>query len=309
MTEERYGARVWIAYAIVSVVWGSTYLAIRVGVQEMPPFWMAGIRLVLAGVLILVIALARGHRLPRRAATWGWLLLTGVLILGIALGGMFWAEQYLESGLAALLACISPLLMALYGALGARGDRLNFTILSGLLIGLAGVAVLVDPGWSRTGGTAPFIAVAVIMVGGNAWSGGSVLAKRTLAGVEPLVSSAVHSLAGGVFLLTLDLMVRGGGVPHASPRAWLALGYLVIFGSVIAYSAYIYLVTHMAPAKAGTFTYLNPIIAVMLGRLLLEEAITWRVLAGGIVILAGLALVRRAPLTPRHPVPLEEPPV
>ena len=128
MTEERYGVRVWIAYAIVSTVWGSTYLAIRVGVLEMPPFWMAGARLCIAGVILLLVALAAGRRLPADAATWGWLLLTGILILGVALGGMFWAEQHLESGLAALLACTSPLLMALYGAVGARGDRLSLRI-------------------------------------------------------------------------------------------------------------------------------------------------------------------------------------
>jgi len=307
MSEERYGIRVWIAYAVVSVVWGSTYLAIRVGVLELPPFWMGGIRLVTAGTILLAIALLTGRRLPRDAASWGWLVLTGILILGVALGSMFWAEQHLESGLAALVACVSPLLMALYGSIGPRGDRLTARIMAGLLIGLAGVAILVDPAWARTGGAAPFIAVGVIIASSNAWSGGSVLAKRKLEKVGPLVSSAIHSLVGGVFLLLLDLILRGGSIPAASGRAWAALAYLTVFGSVIAYSAYVYLVRHMEPARAGTFTYINPVIAVLLGALLLGEAITWRVLLGGAVILAGLVLVRRSKLVPRADALLKEP--
>ncbi len=307
MTEERYGIRVWIAYAVVSVVWGSTYLAIRVGVVEMPPFWMAGVRLVTAGVILLAIALASGRRLPREASAWGWLVLTGVLILGFALGGMFWAEQHLESGLAALLACVSPILMALYGSLGPRGERLTPRIVIGLLIGLAGVAILVDPGWAHMDGAVPYVAVGVILAGSNAWSGGSVLAKRKLTAVSPLLSSAIHSLAGGIFLLLVDLVLRGGSIPAAPGRAWVALAYLTLFGSVIAYSAYLYLVTHMAPARAGTYTYINPVIAVLLGTLILNEAITWRIVLGGVVILGGLALVRRARLRPRGALLVEEP--
>jgi len=301
--------RVYLAYAIVSVVWGSTYLAIRVGVQEMPPFWMAGVRLLVAGILLGGYALLTGQRLPRNLRTWGWLLLSGVLILGIALGGMFWAEQHIESGLAALLACLSPLLMALYGSMGSEGDRLNMLLVGGLVIGLVGVGILVDPNWIIGPGRAPLYAVAVILVGANAWSGGSVLAKRTLKEVAPLVSSAVHSLAGGVFLLLLDLSVRGGRWPQASVQSWISLAYLVVFGSIIAYSAYIYLITHMSPARAGTFTYINPVVAVFLGWLILSEQITWRIVLGGSVILLGLFIVRRSKLEPRRLIEQAQEPI
>ena len=292
-------SRVYMAFAVVSIVWGSTYLAIRVGVQEMPPFWMAGVRLMIAGLLLGGYALIRGQKFPTDLCTWGWLLLSGVLVLGIALGGMFWAEQHIDSGLAALLTCMSPLLMALYGSLGAEGDRLTVMLVGGLVIGLVGVGILIDPKWTASVGRVPLYAVGVIIVGGNAWSGGSVLAKRTLKAVPPLVSSAVHSLAGAVFLLLLDLIVRGGSWPHASIQSWVSLAYLVLFGSIIAYSAYIYLITHMAPARAGTFTYINPIVALFLGWLVLGEEITWRIVVGGSVILLGLFIVRRSKLQPR----------
>ncbi len=244
--------RIWIAYTTVSIVWGSTYLAIRIGVTELPPFWMAGVRLVAAGIILAGIALWRGNRFPRTLRMWGWLSLTGILILGVAIGGMFWAIQHLDTGLAALLTCFSPLLMALYGSIGAEGDRLDRSIIFGLLTALAGIAVLVDPRWSQEGGSMPFIAVAVIMVGANAWSGGSVLSKRRLNEVPPLVSASIHSLTGGLFLLLIDLLVRHDPLPHLTARAWGSILYLVIFGSVLAYSAYIYLVKYMPPAKAGT---------------------------------------------------------
>lgn len=287
-------ARVYLAYAIVSVVWGSTYLAIRVGVQEMPPFWMAGLRFLGAGLLLALWARATGTPLPRDRASWAWGIFTGILVLGVAVGGMFWAEQYIESGLAALLAGLSPIFMAFYGSMGREGDRLSAGLWLGLLVGFAGLAVLVWP--AHGPGRVPLLPVAVIMVGTQAWCGGSVLAKRRLKRVAPLASSTVHHLSAGVFLLLLDLVVRGGAWPRVSATAWLSLAYLVVFGSVIAYSAYIYLITHLAPARAGTYSYLNPVVAVFLGWLILGEAVTWQVVAGGVVILGGLFLVRRSRL-------------
>jgi len=300
-------ARIWIAYATVSIVWGSTYLAIRIGVEEVPPFWMAGVRLVTAGVILWGIALWRGHKFPRTLREWGWLTLTGTLILGIAIGGMFWAIQHLDSGLAALLACFSPLLMALYGSVGSEGDRLDPSILVGLLVGLVGIAVLLDPGWSFKTGGMPFIAVAVILFGANAWAGGSVLSKRRLKEIPPLVSASIHSLSGGLFLLGIDLLVRHDPLPRISGVAWASILYLVIFGSVIAYSAYIYLVTHLPPAKAGTFTFINPVVAVFLGWLILDEPVTGRLLIGGLIIFVGLMLVRRSRTGQKAPVPMSGP--
>ncbi|MFC1499881.1 EamA family transporter [Candidatus Zixiibacteriota bacterium] len=296
--------RILIAYTTVSIVWGSTYLAIRIGVEEVPPFWMAGIRLIAAGIILLCIALYRRNRFPKSIGEWGWLALTGTLILGIAIGGMFWAVQHIDSGLAALLACFSPLLMALYGSIGSEGDRLDPVIIFGLLTGLAGIAVLVDPRWSVEASSMPFIAVVVILIGANAWSGGSVLSKRRLRNTPPLVSASIHSLSGGLFLLGIDLLLRRGPLPPISAVAWGSILYLVIFGSVIAYSAYIYLVKNLPPAKAGTFTFINPIVAVFLGWLVLDEPVTLRLLLGGLIIFGGLLLVRRSRTGQKPPVPM-----
>lgn len=292
----------YLAYAIVSIVWGSTYLAIRVGVQEMPPFWMAGVRFMVAGLLLGGYALATGRRLPRDPGLWSWMILTGLLILGVAVGIMFWAEQYIDSGLAALLTGISPILMAVYGSFGVEGDRLTPALMSGLVVSLVGVGILVDPQWATADGGLQFAAVgSIVLIGGPAWSGGSVLAKRRLKGVAPLVSASVHSLSAGVFLLFIDWVYRGGSWPTASPEAWISLLYLIVFGSIIAYSAYVYLLTHMAPARAGTFTYINPVVAVFLGWAILSEAVTWRLLVGGIIILSGLFIVRQVLIEPRRP--------
>ncbi len=290
-------ARIYLAYTIVSVVWGSTYLAIRVGVQEMPPFWMAGLRFLSAGLLLALWARATGTPFPRDLASWGWGMLTGILVLGVAVGGMFWAEQYIESGMAALLAGLSPIFMAFYGSMGREGDRLSTGLWLGLLVGFAGLAVLVWP----AGGPArvPLLPLAVIVVGAQAWCGGSVLSKRRLRHVSPLAASTIHLLAAGLFLLLFDLVLRGGAWPRVSATAWLSLAYLILFGSVIAYSAHIYLITHLAPARASTYSYLNPVVAVFLGWLVLGEAVTWQVVIGGLVILGGLSLVRRSRILPR----------
>jgi len=293
-------SRVYLAYTIVALVWGSTYLAIRVGVQELPPFGMAGLRFTAAGIVLTLWALLSGIPFPRQAADWGWAVLTGVLVLGVAVGGMFWAEVHIASGLAALLAGLSPIFMAFYGSLGAGGDRLSAGLWVGLLIGFAGLAILVGPIGSAPG-EVPLAPVLVILVGTQAWCGGSVLATRKLKGVPPLATSAIHNLSAGLFLLAGDFLLRGSAWPRVSPAAWFSLVYLVVFGSVIAYSAYYYLITHMPAARAGTYSYINPVVAVFLGWLILGEAVTWRLVTGGLVILAGLFLVRRARLTRRVP--------
>ena len=199
--------------------------------------------------------------------------------------------------------------MAFYGSLGIEGDRMGIGMVVGMLVGIAGVAVLVDPEWAGTSGGRPLIAVGlIVLVGSQAWCGGSVLAKRKLAHVPALVNAAIHSLTAGVFLLLVDLIWRGGGIPRASAAAWASLAYLTVFGSVVAYSAYVYLVAHMAPARAGTYSYINPVVAVLLGWLLLQEPVTWRVVVGGLVILSGLFIVRRARLVPRSgPTPIPTP--
>jgi drug/metabolite transporter (DMT)-like permease len=267
----------------------------------MPPFWMAGVRFLIAGLVMAVWARTAEHDFPRTAATWGWAILSGWLILGIAVGLMFWAEQHIDSGLAALLASLAPLFMAFWGSVGSEGDRLSMGLVGGLLLGIVGVAILVDPQWAVSQGSTPLLAVAaIVVVGAQAWTGGSVLAKRKLKHVSPLATAAVHSLTAGIFLLLFDLVIRGGRIPDAAVESWISLAYLTIFGSIVAYSAYVYLVTHMAPAKAGTYGYLNPIIAVLLGWLILGEQITWRIMAGGGVILSGLFVVRRVQLVPRR---------
>jgi drug/metabolite transporter (DMT)-like permease len=296
-------SRLYLAYAIVALVWGSTYLAIRVGVRELPPFGMAGLRFLTAGIVLALWARLTGTRFPRGAAAWGWGVLTGVLVLGVAVGGMVWAEVHIESGMADLLAGMSPIFMAFYGSLGTQGDRLSAGLWAGLFIGFAGLAILVGPVGGTSGGV-PLAPVLVILVGTQAWCGGSVLATRKLKGVPPLATSAIHHLAAGIFLLAGDLLLRGFSWPRVSPAAWLSLAYLVLFGSVIAYSAYFFLITHLPPARAGTYSYINPVVAVFLGWLVLTETVTLRVVVGGLVILTGLFLVRRARLSRRPSVPV-----
>jgi drug/metabolite transporter (DMT)-like permease len=286
-----------LAFAIVYVVWGSTYLAIRVGVQVLPPGLFAGVRFLLAGVLMLAFAFARGARLPAALRDWVNIAATGVLMLVGGNGCVTWAEQWIESNQAALIVATSALWLAWMGTWGAAGERLGGATVTGLALGFGGVAVLVQGGLRLEVG--PPAAYAVLSLAPVFWAAGSVWARRAPVACPPVMTAALQMLVAGVVLSGIGL--AAGEAPRWtwSRDGLLAMLYLAVFGSCLAYGAYFWLVHQVPPAQLGTYAYVNPAIAVVLGWWILDERLDATQVLGTAVILAGVVLVTWAARKPR----------
>ena len=293
----------WICLLVVYVVWGSTYLAIRVGVETMPPLLMAAARSLVAGLIMFPLGLRRrrsappGPRWPsgaqwRACAAAGVLLLVGQAIVGVA-------ERSIPSGLAALLVATVPLWLLGLDA-GLNRARLGLAQLAGLLLGLAGVALLSSLG----GGSRPVSVAGVLMVIGAAgmWALGTMTARRGPFPASPVLATGMELLAGGVVLLVLAAATGEFGSlhpSHVSARSWLALGYLIVAGSIVAFSAYGIAVRSLPTPTVATYAYVNPVIAVLLGALILGERLTPAMIGGGVLVVGAVVLVvRRSP--PAH---------
>ncbi len=280
-----------MALAIVYVVWGSTYLAIRVMVEGLPPLLSAGIRFVVAGTILAgALALRGGIRrfaVPRRE-------LLGAGAVGIALlaagnGGISTAEQHVPSSLAALVAASIPLWVVVFRAL--TRERVTRGTLGGVALGFAGVAVLTSQG--EAGSVDPGAAI-LLVAACVCWAAGSFASSRVPMPRDPLVSTAVEMLAGGVVLLIAAVIIEPGGLPaHTEARSWLALGYLIVFGSLLAFTAYTWLLAHAPISQVATYAYVNPVIALVLGWAILAEPLTPFLLGGAVLVLVAVALVIR----------------
>jgi len=290
-------ARIAIAFAIIYLVWGSTYLAIRVGVQSLPPWLFAGTRFLAAGILMLAYARLTGARFPAARRDWGTIAVTGLLMLGAGNGLVTWSEQWIESNQAALIVATSALWLAWLGTWGAQGEGLNRLTLLGLGLGFGGVAVLVGSGLRLQ--VAPPLAYAGLTVAPLAWAAGSVWSRRAPVACPPVMTAALQMLLAGVVMTALGLALGEAGRWAPKPEAWAALVYLVLFGSCLAYGAYLWLVHAVPPARLGTYAYVNPAVAVVLGWWLLDEHLDGTQVAGTVIILAGVLLVTWAARKPR----------
>ncbi len=282
-----------LAFAAVYLIWGSTYLAIRFAVETLPPFLMLAARFLTAGVLMYTFLRLRGVRRPT-AAQWGGAAVVGGLLLLGGTGAVGWSEQWIPSGLAALIVAIVPVWMVLLDWAGPARRRPTRPIVAGLALGLIGVAVLVGPVDLAGGGRMQFIGSAVVILGTISWATGSVFGNRLPHPSSPWMTAALQMTAGGV-LLGLAGTVGGEwarvDVAAVSTRSVLALAYLVVFGSLIAFAAYVFLLRHASPARAGSYAYVNPVVAVFLGWALADEPITGRTLLAAAIILTGVALI------------------
>lgn len=283
--------RLLLAFAAVYLIWGSTYLAIRIVVEHLPPALSAGIRFLVAGTVMLVYALLRGGKLPKTPRDWITVALTGVAMLGAGNGLVTWAEKWVESNQAALIIATSALWMAGFGTLGAKGERLAPLTLCGLFAGFAGVALLVGGGLHAH--SVPPLTYVALLVAPIFWALGSVYSKRHPVAITSAMSAALQMLAAGVLLASIGL--AAGEAPqlqwHGEMRGWIALLYLIVFGSCIAYGAFFYLVHEVSPALLGTYAYVNPAIAVALGWWVLDEHLGQTQIIGTAVILLGVLLV------------------
>ena len=278
-----------VAYALVCVVWGSTYLFIKLGVEVMPPYLLGGVRFSIAGPVLLAICFARGSRLPRDLGTFLRILLVGVLLLVVGNGLLNFSEIHLSSGLAALLVTTFPIWNTLFGMAGAGGERLAPAGWIGTFVALAGVAILVKP--FESGVQSSWVGVAAVLLASLSWSAGTVYARRRLRGVDPFAASAIETTIAGPLMLAVHILVERGEPVQWGGQAWLAVGYLALMGSLIGFTAFVFLTAHMSSSKVGTYAYVNPVVAVLLGWAFLGEAVTARLAVGGITILGGLLLV------------------
>jgi drug/metabolite transporter (DMT)-like permease len=293
--ERATAARVAAAFAIVYVVWGSTYLGIRFALETIPPFLMAGVRFLLAGGALYVFSRWRGAAKPswsewRNAATLGAFLFLG------GNGAVVWAQQYVSSGVAALLVATEPMIFVLLDG-WRRGRRPEARVLGGLILGLAGVGLLVGPGQILGGGRVHPGAAIVLLLGAASWAWGSLRSSRVELPASPTMSTALTLFSGGVFLTAASLL---RGEPWAfdpsavSAKSILATLYLVSFGSIVAFSAYLYLLKNTTPARVATYAYVNPVVAVLLGWLFAAEPLLPRTVLAALVIVGSVALIIQA---------------
>ncbi len=284
------------AFAIVCVVWGTTYLFIRIALETIPPLLLTATRFTVAGLIMLLIAKLRGESIPRDRRTLLNLAFVGFLMVGVGNLSVVWAEQWVPSGLAALLVATAPFWMAIIEGFRTGGERVDLRGGIGMLIGFIGVAMLVTPGGGMTAKwSLPFILGALaIQVGGACWQYGSAHGKYKLKHVPLLSSAALQMLFGGLILAIVGLSIGEASRFTVTPRTLGALVYLTIFGSIIAYSSYVFALAHMRTTHTALYAYVNPVVAVFLGWLVLAEPLTWVSVVAMVVILAGVALVQTA---------------
>jgi drug/metabolite transporter (DMT)-like permease len=287
-------AEVILAFAAVYVLWGSTYLAIRFGVATIPPFLMAGLRHLTAGALLY--AWLRLRRTPRpeprhwRSAA----LIGGLLLLG-GNGLVTWAEQRVPSGLAALIVASVPIWMTVLDGLQRR-ERPHGVVVLGLALGLCGIAFLVAPGKFAGGSHVDPLGAAALLTAALLWAVGSLASRRVALPASTLLATAMEMIAGGGILLAVSGVTRewsGFSVAAVSTRSWLALGYLIVAGSLLGFSAYIFLLGATTPARVSTYAYVNPPVAVFLGWLIAGETVSPRTFVATLIIVAAVALIIR----------------
>jgi drug/metabolite transporter (DMT)-like permease len=296
----------WAALVVVYVVWGSTYLGIEIVIETMPTLVSAGVRFLVAAVLLAAFLAARIGpgvlRVSRRQL--GSAALVGVLLLTGGNGLVSVAQQHISSGLAALLVAAVPLWLVVLRTVG--GDRTPPATLAGVVTGFAGVALLsVLPGGGTSGST---FGVVVILCASLSWSVGSFLAGRLPMPASSFAASVYEMAAGGLALLALGIG-RGESLDPAaiSGRSWLALGYLIVFGSLLGFTSYAWLLGNAPLSIVGTYAYVNPVVAVLLGALVLNESVTWEMLLGGGIIVLGVGIVVSTESRPRSTTPRQRP--
>jgi drug/metabolite transporter (DMT)-like permease len=299
-TADSRPAFVWVALPIVYVVWGSTYLGIHFVVQTMPPMVSAGIRFLVAAVLLAAVLAVRSGpgvlRVPWRRL--GTTVLVGVLLLTGGNGMVGVAEQHMSSGLAALLVASVPLWLVIFR--WSTGDRPPVSTLAGVLVGFGGLALLT---LTRGGGSGSPLGVAVILGAALSWSVGSFLSSRLPMPANPFTASVYEMAAGGLTLLALGF---GRGerlhLHEVSRASWIALAYLIVFGSLVAFTSYVWLLGNAPISLVGTYAYVNPAVAVLLGVAFAGEHAGWTMLAGGLIIIVGVGLVVSTERRPRTDV-------
>ncbi|HKG46281.1 MAG TPA: EamA family transporter [Pyrinomonadaceae bacterium] len=280
-----------LVWLVLCGIWGSTWLFIKLGLADLPPITFAGIRFVIACAILLLIIRIRAIQLPRARADWILLAVTGILSFGFNYGLIFWGEQYISSGLAALLQATIPAFGLVFAHFHLPGERLSWTRLGGVVLGVCGVAVVFSNQLAVAGRQALAGCVAVLL-SSIVVAYSNVLVKAHGKNLNPAIMAAGQMFFGLLLLLAVGIPLEGNPLRfHWTPMAVIALIYLAIVGSVIAFLLYYWLVLNMDVTKSMLIALVTPVVAVLLGMLVLDEEFGWRTLAGGAMIILGIAFI------------------
>ncbi len=284
-------SRILIAFAAVYLIWGSTYLAIRFAIETLPPFLMVGTRFLAAGGILYIWLRARGAAAPK-AVHWRSAAILGILMPVLGTGVVVWAEEKVPSGIAALLVSIGAPWMVLLQWWRPGGKRPGAWVIGGVALGLAGVWLLVDPGGDTKDGN--LFVEGILLLAALSWSIGSLYSKRALYPTSRVLGTAMEMLVAGAVLILVGLVTgeaRHFAFGAPSVRAWLALLYLITFGSIIAYTAYVWLLSVVNATVVSTYAFVNPVVAVFLGWAFASEPLNGRTIAAAAIIVGAVALI------------------
>jgi len=285
-----------LAFAIIYFVWGSTFLFIRIGVHEIPPLLFAAMRFTVAGLVLYGWMLARGEPSPT-PRQWFSASLLALLIFVFDYGLLFWAEIRVPSGIAAVMLATIPVFIAIFEIVFLRTQRLTFRLTCALLLGIAGVSVLVSRSLNLGGAPIDTAGALALIVASISWSLAAVLTRKLELPPSKVMSAGAQMLAGGVMLVAAATAFGEFGHFHPatfSRSAWFALLYLIVFGSVIGFTAYVWLIHHESPTKVGTYAYVNPVVAVLVGYFVAGEALGARTVVGTICVLISVVVITTA---------------
>jgi drug/metabolite transporter (DMT)-like permease len=285
--------KAYIALALVSFFWGTTYVASRIGAQHMPGLFMAGVRQFLSGFILVSFFLARGFKLPE------WkeikrISVQGIFLLCIANGLLTWALEYISGGLAAIIVALVPMFIALFSVAFTKCARITRWMIIGLLIGFAGVLTIFSDYVGEMHSKNFVLGIVLSLISVLSWSFGTVYSSRQKSSIDILFNVGLQMLIAGIIMLTVcGITGKYVNLADAGQSSWLALIYLIIFGSLLAYSAYVFAISKLPPTLVSIYAYINPIVAVGLGWLLLAEKMNMIMLLGMLITLAGVFLVNR----------------
>ena len=295
-------ALTFFAFFSIYFIWGSTYLGIKYAIETIPPLYTAGLRHLAAGSILLIWALAKGLRPTAKQIRAS--IVIGIFFFLIGHGTLHWAETRVPSGFASLIIASEPIWVFLGASIVEKKWRMNAPLLGGVVLGLAGVALLLGHG-AVTSNSGVFVGAVAVLIGAISWSVGIIYSRRSHLSGNPLLLSALSLLSGAVLLLTTGTIAgeaHGFSFAQVTTRSWLALAYLILFGSVVAFTSYNWLMEHYPPTFVATHTYINPIVAVFLGWWLAGEKVTINVAIAAALVIVAVFLVDRgmARLEPRN---------
>lgn len=282
-----------LAFAAIYVIWGSTYLGIRVAVTTMPPLLMAGMRFLISGIVVFAVLKAKGAAWPT-LPQWRSQAVIGIFLL---LGGnavVSWAEQTVQSGVTSLIQGASPLIVVAMDWVRPGGRRPTAGMLIGALVGIFGIALLLGPGAIPAGERPPALGIAALVFSSVSWWTGSLYSKHIKSDTPLLMASAMQMLCGSIAMLLVGLGLGEGSSLHLSaitPQSWAAFAYLVTAGGIVAFPVYVWLLEHSTPSRVSTYAYVNPVVAVFLGWLILGEPMNFRILLASCVIIGAVAIL------------------